>query len=196
MRDSSKLPAPDLTMAEITAILSALSPYLPPRTLRQMTLVVEAVLAMTGRVTMLGLSRWAEKGGSYRTVQRFFKEKIDWPVLRWQLLNRHTGEARACGCWRVTRGWSPSPARTRTGWAFFSSIHNKPLPGLCFLNLSLLRVETRESYPLVTEQLVRGEIRASAPKAPRQTIRSRAGPRAAPAKPQGRGTVVIPSPVA
>ena len=32
---------------------------------------------MTGRVTMLGLSRWAEKGGSYRTVQRFFKEKTD-----------------------------------------------------------------------------------------------------------------------
>ena len=76
-------------MAEIIAILSALSPHLTPRTLNQMTLVVEAVLAMTGRVTMLGLSRWTEKGGSYRTVQRFFKEKIDWPVLRWQLIKRH-----------------------------------------------------------------------------------------------------------
>jgi len=76
-------------MAEIIAILSALSPHLSPRTLNQLTLVVEAALAMTGRVTMLGLSRWAEKGGSYRTVQRFFKEKIDWPVLRWQLVKRH-----------------------------------------------------------------------------------------------------------
>ena len=47
------------------------------RTLNQLAIIVEAVLAMTGRVTMLGLSRWAEKGGSYRTVQRFFKEKID-----------------------------------------------------------------------------------------------------------------------
>lgn len=44
---------------------------------------------MTGRVTMLGLSRWTEKGGSYRTVQRFFKEKIDWPALRWQLMKQH-----------------------------------------------------------------------------------------------------------
>ena len=59
-----------------------------PRTLSQLTLVVEAVLAMTGRVTMLGLSRWTEKGGSYRTVQRFFKEQIDWPVLRWQLIKQ------------------------------------------------------------------------------------------------------------
>jgi len=41
-------------------------------------------------------------------------------------------------------------------WAgrFFSSIYNKPLPGLCFLNLSLLEVETRKSYPLIAEQLV------------------------------------------
>jgi putative transposase len=33
------------------------------------------------------------------------------------------------------------------------------------LNLSLLHVETRASYPLITEQLVRGEVQASAPKA-------------------------------
>jgi putative transposase len=33
------------------------------------------------------------------------------------------------------------------------------------LNLSLLQVETRASYPLIAEQLVRGEVQASAPKA-------------------------------
>jgi len=33
------------------------------------------------------------------------------------------------------------------------------------LSLSLLQVETRESHPLITEQLVRGEVQASAPKA-------------------------------
>jgi putative transposase len=54
--------------------------------MKQMILLVEAMLAMTGRVTMLGLSRWTEKGGSYRTVQRFFKEKIDWSSLCWQLI--------------------------------------------------------------------------------------------------------------
>jgi putative transposase len=62
---------------------------LTPRTLNQMVIIVEAMLAMTGRVTMLGLSRWTEKGGSYRTVQRFFKEKIEWPMLRWQLIKQH-----------------------------------------------------------------------------------------------------------
>ncbi|MCX7096279.1 MAG: transposase [Methylococcales bacterium] len=84
-------------MDEIITILDTLSPHLNPRTLRQLTLIVEAVLAMTGRVTMLGVSRWTEKGGSYRTVQRFFKGKIDWPTLRWQLIKPHTTEMK--GAW-------------------------------------------------------------------------------------------------
>jgi len=79
-------------MDEIITILGILSPTLAPRTLKQLTLIVEAVLAMTGRVTMLGLSRWTEKGASYRTVQRFFKEKIDWPTLRWQLIKQQVKE--------------------------------------------------------------------------------------------------------
>src|SRR5664279_4766865 len=75
-------------MNEIIAILNALSPTLTPLTLNRLSLIVEAMLSMTGRVTMLGLSRWTEKGGSYRTVQRFFKEKIDWSALRWQLIKQ------------------------------------------------------------------------------------------------------------
>jgi len=90
-------PAPDPTMNEIIATLSALSPHLNRRTLNQLAIIVEAVLAMAGRVTMLGLSRWAEKGGSYRTVQRFFGEKIAWPTLRWQLVKQHLAGSK--GVW-------------------------------------------------------------------------------------------------
>jgi hypothetical protein len=74
IRSSSKHPAAKLTMNEVIAILNTLSPQLTPRIVKQMILIVEAMVAMTGRVTLLGLSRWTEKGGSYRTVQRFFKE--------------------------------------------------------------------------------------------------------------------------
>ena len=41
-------------------------------TLRQMNHIITAMLSMTGRITMLGLSRWAGEGGSYRTIQRFY----------------------------------------------------------------------------------------------------------------------------
>ncbi|QEP42214.1 hypothetical protein D5085_03115 [Ectothiorhodospiraceae bacterium BW-2] len=44
---------------------------------------------MTGRVTMLGLSRWSGRGGSYRTLQRFFHSTINWPQLNWSLFQGH-----------------------------------------------------------------------------------------------------------
>ena len=36
--------------------------------MRQMNRIMIAMLAMNGRVTMLRISRWAGKGGSYRSV--------------------------------------------------------------------------------------------------------------------------------
>ena len=51
---NTRNPAPDLTMTEIIATLSALSPHLNRRTLNQLAIIVEAVLAMTGRVTLHG----------------------------------------------------------------------------------------------------------------------------------------------
>lgn len=74
-------------MNKIITMIEALSPVLCSRAMNQLIFIVEATLAMTGRVTMLGIARWTEAGGSYRTVQRLFNEKLDWPKLRW-LLNR------------------------------------------------------------------------------------------------------------
>lgn len=41
-------------------------------TLHQINLIITPMLSMTGRITMLGLYRWAGDGGSYRTIQRFY----------------------------------------------------------------------------------------------------------------------------
>ena len=40
---------------------------------------------------------------------------------------------------------------------FFSSVYGKTLPSLAFLSLSLVSVKQRRSYPLVMEQIVRGD---------------------------------------
>ncbi len=37
---------------------------------------------------MRGLARWTDRGGSYRTVQRFFATVIPWPTVFW-LFFRH-----------------------------------------------------------------------------------------------------------
>ncbi len=61
----------------IMSLLFCLSPCLDHTTLRRLAVIVTAILSMPDRVTMLGMSRWTDKGGSYRTVQRFFKTNID-----------------------------------------------------------------------------------------------------------------------
>jgi IS4 transposase len=61
-----------------------------------------AILVMPGRVTMLGISRWAGKGGSYRTVQRFFATVLPWAMLFWVFFRQHVYQPLAAeGTW----GW-------------------------------------------------------------------------------------------
>ena len=76
-------------MPDIIIILGCLSQCLDKTALRQLNHIVSALLAMTGRVTMLGLSRWTEKGGSYRTVQRFFNTTIGWASVNWFFIRHH-----------------------------------------------------------------------------------------------------------
>ena len=59
-------------MIDIVALLQCTRPYVAASTVRHLSRISAAMMSMTRRVTMLGLARWAGKGGSYRTVQRFF----------------------------------------------------------------------------------------------------------------------------
>ena len=76
-------------MPDIMVLLACLSQCVEPTPLRQRGRVIEAMLSMSGRVTMRGLSRWAGKGGSYRTIQRFFNTSLHWCHLNWLLIRHH-----------------------------------------------------------------------------------------------------------
>ena len=80
-------------MPDIMVLLACLSQCIEPTTLRQLGRVIEAMLSMSGRVTMRGLSRWSGKGGSYRTIQRFFNTSLNWCQLNWLLLRHHVWDA-------------------------------------------------------------------------------------------------------
>src|SRR5450756_2781808 len=75
-------------MFNIISRLQCLKTCLSSTAISQLNVIVTALLAMTGRVTMLGISRWAGEGGSYRTVQRFFNTPIAWAKVHWCLI-RH-----------------------------------------------------------------------------------------------------------
>lgn len=70
-------------MPDILSLLQCLLPQINATTMRQLNRIIQAMLAMNGRITMLGISRWAEMGGSYRTMLRFFHTLIPWATLFW-----------------------------------------------------------------------------------------------------------------
>ena len=73
-------------MNDLSFLVTLLCAHLDRTTAKQLSIVVESMLNMTGRITMLGMSRWSEKGGSYRTIQRFFSKQIPWLTLNWALI--------------------------------------------------------------------------------------------------------------
>jgi putative transposase len=143
-------------MPDIMAVLACLSQCVEPTTLRQLGRVIEALLTISGRVTMKGLSRWSSKGGSYRTIQRLFNTPLNWLQLNWLLIRHHLWDADDVALMSgdhvvVTKSGKSTHGLDR----FFSSLYGKAVPGLCFLSLSLLSVKHRTSYPMVTEQVVK-----------------------------------------
>src|SRR5262245_26198471 len=112
------------------------------------------MLAMSGRVTMRGLSRWSNKGGSYRTIQRFFNTRLNWCHLQWLLIRQHLLDIDEVVVMSGDYVVVTKAGKTTYGLdRFFSSLYGKAVPGLCFLSLSLLSVKRRTSYPVVTEQV-------------------------------------------
>jgi putative transposase len=150
---------------DILAHLQCLAPYLSTTTLRQLSRIIFAILAMTGRVTMLGISRWAGKGGSYRTVQRFFYTVIPWAMAFW-LFFRHCLFNPADEYLLAGDECVVPKAGTRTYGLdrFFSSLYGRPVPSIAFFALSLISTRERRLFPSMVEQMVRTEARKATTK--------------------------------
>jgi putative transposase len=171
-------------MITIVPLLACLDPVLAPTLQRQLSRIALALLTMTGRVTMRGISRWTGPGGSYRTVQRFFSATLPWASLFWLFFRTHlfapedvyllAGDEVV-----VTKAGKHTHGLDR----FFSSLYGKPVPGVAFFALSLVSTRARHSFPVRVEQVVRtAEERAGRP-ARRQ---GHAPTPAAPPHPRGR----------
>ncbi len=144
-------------MIDIIAVLHCLDQSSMDRTtLRRLKVIIIALLAMTGRITMLGISRWTGEGGSYRTVQRFFNTKIIWHeilvvfVQHWfadenDIFLLAGDETIVTKAGKLTHGLD----------RFYSSIMGRPVPGLAFLAFSLISVKRSQSFVIRMEQLTK-----------------------------------------
>ncbi len=143
-------------MIDLAAALLCLNPVLTNTALSQLTCIAKAIFSMSGRVTMLGISRWTNKGGSYRTVQRFFGSVLPWATLQWFFIRHHllskddtivlAGDETV-----VTKAGKKTHGLDR----FFSSLYGKAVPGISFFVLSLISTKERTSYPVMIEQFVK-----------------------------------------
>lgn len=159
-------------------------------TVRQFSCIAQALLAMTGRVTMLGISRWTGAGGSYRTVQRFFATVLPWAMLFWLFFRTHLfhnddvyllgGDETV-----VTKAGKHTHGLDR----FFASLYGKPIPGLAFFTLSLISTKERRSFPIALEQVVRTAEEQAQSRA-KQAVKTPQSPNAKrkPGRPKGSTT--------
>jgi hypothetical protein len=153
-------------MPAIVALLQCFQPVLPATTLRQFGKIIFALLALTGRVTMLGISRWAGQGGSYRTVQRFFYTVLPWATLFWVFFRHHLQRPDdvylLAGDEVVVR---KAGACTHGLDRFFAGMYGRVIPGLAFFSLALLSTQERRAFPVRIEQVVRSEAEKAASQA-------------------------------
>jgi putative transposase len=142
---------------------------------------------LPGRVTMLGIARWAGPGGSDRPVPRWFSQALPWARLWWVVCRPHghrpdevyllAGDAVV-----GTKAGTHTSGLER----FCSRLYGKPIPGIAFWAFALVRVQARRAVPVRVAPVVRREAEqvastANAAKRPQASTPSRR-----PGRPQGR----------
>ena len=161
-------------MTDILALLQPIQNSIPKTTARQLSRIIIAMLAMTGRVTMLGLSRWSEKGGSYRTIQRFFYTVIPWAQVFWLFFCAHLFDRQDSYLLAGDETVVPKVGGKTYGLdCFFSSLQKKAIPGLSFFTLALISTQQRRSYPICVEQMIRSEGEKAASQAKKKVKTSK-----------------------
>jgi putative transposase len=175
-------------MDEILALLQPITPLISKTTLRQLSRVVFGMLAMTRRVTMLGISRWAGKGGSYRTIQRLYSTTLPWLEIfchLFRMLLFQPGDEYILAGDEVIV--SKAGDETYGKDCLFSSLAQHPIPGLAFFAFSLINVRLRRSSPIEMEQIVRSAEEKAACKAKAQArkTKKKPGEKRKPGRPKG-----------
>lgn len=185
-------------MNEIILLLESIKQIVSATEWQQLVVIVPAVFAMTGQVTMRNMARWTGAGGSYRTIQRFYNAPLAWLKINWAFVQV---QCQSVGGQFLLVG--DETVVTKAGKAtygldrFFSSIYQKSVPGLAFFGVSLVSVTTKQASLLLLEQMTKADTttkptpkRQKKSKVPASTKRKGGRPKGS--KNQNRRTVELP----
>jgi len=134
--------------------------------LRPFHRIAVALLVMTGRVTRLGLARWAGPGGSDRAVPRVCSTVLPWAALFGVCCRQHLYRPGAvylrAGDEAVVTNAGQHPHGLER---FCASRYGTPGPGLACCTFSLVSTPERRSFPRHVEPVVRRDTEQAASKA-------------------------------
>lgn len=140
-------------MPDIVTLSLCFAPLMNKTALKVMCQLIEALLCSSGRVTMVGLSRWTEQGCSYRTIQRFFARQRDWGALLWAVVDAHLVKGERVWLLAADEVVVSKAGKTTHGVGrFYSSIAGRPIGAVSFLAASVVDVTARKAYPVQVEQ--------------------------------------------
>ena len=115
---------------------------------------------------MRNISRWTSKGGSYRTIQRFYNTLLPWGTLCWEFFRAHLFDPESVYLLAGDESIVAKSGDETYGLScFFASTYGKTIRGLAFFAVSIISVKKRRSYPMLMEQIVRGEASTTPKKA-------------------------------
>jgi len=132
------------------AIITRLNGIIDKSFQKKLIAIIEAILAMSGRVTMLSIARW-NSHYSYRSIERFFDMRIDWLQIKWQLIKDRLGDELIL----VADESTITKAGKKTfgvGWNY-SGLFGKAVNSIQIATFAVVDVKKRRSFPIFTRQL-------------------------------------------
>jgi putative transposase len=173
-------------MPDILALLHCLQPCLTLTSVRQLSRITLALLTMTGRVTMLGISRWGDDGTSYRTIQRFFAPPLPWHLIFWHVFSAHHFQPNHVYILAgdevvITKAGKKTFGLDR----FFSGILQRVVPSVAFFSFALVSTTSRRAFPVCLEQVVRTEAEKAAAKVKAAKTAKQTSPKPKAGRPKG-----------
>ena len=145
-------------MITITEIFTVLTSELSVSNLSILIQISKGIFRLSGKITGLNISRYTDKGGSYRNIQRLFAENIDWVKLRIKLFESYLfsqDDIYVIAADECVEGKSGKSTFGKDN--FFSSIASKVILSISFLHFSFLSINNHDSYSVCAEQIVKEE---------------------------------------
>jgi len=158
---------------DILSLFVCFETLLSSSIIRHLTVIIEAMFSMIGRITMLSLARWAGIGSSYRTIKAFSPPTCRGMSCSGPFFGSHLFNAEDEYIVAGDEGGHRQSRKNDVGTRpIFSVIKGRVINEFAFFVFALVNVNERKAAPVAVWQTVRSaEEKAAAAEAKKKKRR-------------------------